>query len=180
MTTLSSSLLRQRCTTCFRSAASIIPNQNQASPSAPTLQRCSACRIVRYCSSSCQAKDWKDHKNECKAFRSYGESARKTRKENGKPELREGDPLDEPGTSVRTLARLIWAKQREEKNWWSQVMTMQSHRTSLTAEQLQPMGQLSMELAYFLGAGEADDSSSRSEDQAKKLSDLGFSNAVEL
>lgn len=53
---------------------------------------------------------------------------------------------------------------------------MQSHRTSLTSEQLQPLGQLSMELGYFLGAGQKN----TSEDQSKKLGELGFANVTDL
>ncbi|KDR77979.1 hypothetical protein GALMADRAFT_1295800 [Galerina marginata CBS 339.88] len=31
-------------------------------------KRCSACRVVRYCTPQCQKKDWSTHKPDCKAF----------------------------------------------------------------------------------------------------------------
>jgi hypothetical protein len=29
------------------------------------LYKCSACHIVRYCSKSCQSRDWRSHKQHC-------------------------------------------------------------------------------------------------------------------
>jgi hypothetical protein len=29
------------------------------------MERCSACKVAKYCSVECQRKDWKTHKNEC-------------------------------------------------------------------------------------------------------------------
>ena len=29
------------------------------------MKRCSACKIIRYCSKECQKKDWREHKTEC-------------------------------------------------------------------------------------------------------------------
>uniref|UniRef100_V5EC22 SET domain-containing protein n=2 Tax=Kalmanozyma brasiliensis (strain GHG001) TaxID=1365824 RepID=V5EC22_KALBG len=33
------------------------------------LQRCSACKVIRYCSNACQRKDWPAHRDECKALK---------------------------------------------------------------------------------------------------------------
>ena len=41
------------------------------------MKKCSACRLVRYCSEECQLADWKSHKGPCKT---------KVRKEGGKGE----------------------------------------------------------------------------------------------
>ena len=33
---------------------------------AAKMQKCSRCRLVRYCSQDCQLGDWEDHKKSCK------------------------------------------------------------------------------------------------------------------
>lgn len=57
---LSTALLEQRCSACY---------SPPASEPASKLQRCSACKVVRYCSAGCQRRDWPTHRDECKALK---------------------------------------------------------------------------------------------------------------
>ncbi|TKY89878.1 hypothetical protein EX895_001175 [Sporisorium graminicola] len=59
---LSTALLDQRCSACYS------PPISDAS-AAGKLQRCSACKVIRYCSSACQKRDWPAHRDECKALK---------------------------------------------------------------------------------------------------------------
>lgn len=66
---LSTALLEQRCSACYSLPASE-PSEGQGSTSAASkLQRCSACKVVRYCSGACQRRDWPTHRDECKALK---------------------------------------------------------------------------------------------------------------
>ncbi|KAJ1043210.1 hypothetical protein NDA10_004179 [Ustilago hordei] len=67
---LSTALLEQRCSACYspRSVSEPIAQQAAAS-TAGKLQRCSGCKVVRYCSSACQRRDWPTHRDECKALK---------------------------------------------------------------------------------------------------------------
>ncbi|GAA5904100.1 zinc finger MYND domain-containing protein [Sporobolomyces salmoneus] len=40
----------------------------QCFKASPSLAKCSSCRIVKYCSQECSAKDWKDHKSFCRSL----------------------------------------------------------------------------------------------------------------
>lgn len=35
-------------------------------------KKCSGCKVRRYCGATCQTKDWRRHKQECKDFQMYG------------------------------------------------------------------------------------------------------------
>lgn len=70
---LSTALLEVRCSACY-SPPSSAPSSESASASAPTatagkLQRCSGCKVTRYCSAGCQKRDWPAHRDECKALK---------------------------------------------------------------------------------------------------------------
>ncbi|SOV06875.1 uncharacterized protein UDID_05707 [Ustilago sp. UG-2017a] len=67
---LSTALLEQRCSACYspRSVSEPIAQQAAAS-TAGKLERCSGCKVVRYCSSACQRRDWPTHRDECKALK---------------------------------------------------------------------------------------------------------------
>ncbi|SNX85249.1 uncharacterized protein MEPE_03958 [Melanopsichium pennsylvanicum] len=58
---LSTALLEQRCSACYSPPAT--------QPVGTKLQRCSACKVVRYCSAGCQKRDWPAHRDECKALK---------------------------------------------------------------------------------------------------------------
>lgn len=58
---LSTALLDQRCSACYSPPVS--------DPVPGKLQRCSACKVIRYCSAACQKRDWPAHRDECKALK---------------------------------------------------------------------------------------------------------------
>lgn len=60
---LSTALLEQRCSACYS------PSQVSQGGVAAKLQRCSGCKVVRYCSGACQRRDWPTHRDECKALK---------------------------------------------------------------------------------------------------------------
>lgn len=62
---LSTALLEKRCSACY-SPSIIAPG---TASSAGRLQRCSGCKVTRYCSPSCQKRDWPAHRDECKALK---------------------------------------------------------------------------------------------------------------
>lgn len=128
------------------------------------LQRCSGCKVLRYCSTTCQKTDWPAHRQECKALQGY--------------RLRAGDQSSpgsapsEPGTTIRLLGRLVWERQRLGQSWWSKVEALESKRGMITANS--PSFELPMLLARYLGVG--DDPS----DAKDKMKELGFANAAEI
>lgn len=54
-TTVDCAVAYSSCSWCFQSQV--------------TLQRCTGCRKVRYCSRTCQQQDWSQHRRECSAWR---------------------------------------------------------------------------------------------------------------
>ena len=146
--------------------------------------RCSACRVVRYCSVACQRADWQigPHKVECKALQGFDRGRRKAREQEeqqNKMEVEgekeedeawrvamqmekkerdaqrsEGGP-EEPGSDIRALARLVWSRQRlEGEGRWREVEEQQSHKAQMNSDQLQEAGQMALALAYYLGCAE--------------------------
>ncbi|EPQ30987.1 uncharacterized protein PFL1_01176 [Pseudozyma flocculosa PF-1] len=82
--------LAKRCSHCHRAAAAAVdPSypahaQQASTSSATSLMRCSACKVVKYCNIDCQRGDWQQHREECKALRSYAKlraEARSARKQ---------------------------------------------------------------------------------------------------
>lgn len=66
---LSTALLEQRCSACYSPPAAEPADGQASAPAASKLQRCSACKVVRYCSAACQKRDWPTHRDECKALK---------------------------------------------------------------------------------------------------------------
>lgn len=71
------------CDVCF------IPRQG--------LQRCSGCKILRYCGRSCQRRDWQLHKSECKAFAAIAPHA--------------------PSDTMRLVLRLLTLRSHDPQHW---------------------------------------------------------------
>ncbi|ETS64179.1 hypothetical protein PaG_01416 [Moesziomyces aphidis] len=64
---LSTALLEQRCSACYSSPSPA--DASNATAGANKLQRCSGCKVLRYCSAACQRRDWPSHRDECKALK---------------------------------------------------------------------------------------------------------------
>ncbi|GAA5900110.1 hypothetical protein JCM5296_002059 [Sporobolomyces johnsonii] len=126
--------LFERCSACFRTP--------EDTASQKSLQQCSLCHVVQYCSSTCQHSDWSLHKHECKALR----AASKTKAGSS----RSVRPVV-PDTPVRALGRLLWKRELAGSELWKQVESLQSHRRELSQEEQERFFQLSMALAAYVG-----------------------------
>ncbi|KZT20922.1 SET domain-containing protein [Neolentinus lepideus HHB14362 ss-1] len=105
-----------------------------AAPS-PDLKRCTRCKIVRYCGSSCQNNDWALHKRECPALTRWSSDNPKS-------------PV--PSDAVRCLARMLWAIELNglESRFTRQLASMQSSRP---VAQAATHTQLAYSLVRFMG-----------------------------
>ncbi|KAF8224935.1 hypothetical protein L208DRAFT_1461406 [Tricholoma matsutake] len=126
--TLSNQHLDAYCSNCF------------GSPPAAGLKRCTSCRIVWYCSSACQTKDWLLHKRECVSLQEWSKQAPSTE-------------LAIPSDAVRCLGRMLWKKQKRglDSVWAKELDAMQSHRTSLQSSSFELYTHLSHALVRYLG-----------------------------
>ncbi|KAL1721019.1 hypothetical protein EV715DRAFT_249315 [Schizophyllum commune] len=64
------------------------------------LKRCAHCRVVHYCNSECQNKDWATHKRECAALQEWAKHA-------------PAAEVSVPSDAVRCLGRLLWKRQKK-------------------------------------------------------------------
>lgn len=72
------------------------------------LQRCSSCKLARYCSGECQRQDWERvHFRECRALRWYKKQQTAADKD-GKVVV--------PSTRIRMLSRMLWSRRVTEKD----------------------------------------------------------------
>ena len=62
---------------------------NEPQPSGQTFRKCSGCRTVQYCNTTCQKKHWKEHRTECERLRK--EKEEDTTNNNLPPTYEEGD-----------------------------------------------------------------------------------------
>ncbi|GAA6011602.1 hypothetical protein JCM11491_004701 [Sporobolomyces phaffii] len=76
---------------------------------AERLQKCSSCRIVRYCSQACAAKDWKDHKSFCRSIHAI----RSTVDPPDPVVLVQGDDEPQWWTKRRDVQRKVWLTEDE-------------------------------------------------------------------
>lgn len=130
VTVASSESLANLCHICFSS-----------SKDGKALQRCSGCKVLRYCSTTCQKTDWPLHREECKALQAYKTSSNdKGRKSS----------LIEPGMTVRLLGRLIWERKQKGRDWWNRIESLQSNRDAIETDP--SMMDLPIRLAQYLGA----------------------------
>ena len=74
--------------------------------------RCSKCKVVRYCSQECQRSDWRDHKEECGSLVQF----EKKLKESAQAGAEEGKILRVtfPSATVRVTARLLRMRHRDK------------------------------------------------------------------
>jgi hypothetical protein len=125
------------------------------------LQRCSGCKVLRYCSTQCQKADWPSHKQECAALKSFQKSTSKEK----------AGTSQEPGTTLRLLGRLIWERKRLGEEWWKGIEALQSNREAMKSDD--NLMQLPLRLAYYLGA-------TPDEAGKAKMTDLGLPTAADV
>ncbi|KAI6010140.1 hypothetical protein EDC04DRAFT_2770593 [Pisolithus marmoratus] len=110
--TLSTMYLDSHCSGCAGSPAS-------------GLKRCTGCRKVWYCTSTCQNNDWPIHKFECTAIQNCD--------------------------AVRCLGRIMWQiKRKSAGNIW--IQAMQSNRQSIHPTAVEGHTHLAQSLVRYLGA----------------------------
>ncbi|KAH9249416.1 hypothetical protein BASA81_012863 [Batrachochytrium salamandrivorans] len=81
------------CSGCFRAAAQ--------------MQRCSACKVLQYCTQKCQRTDWPIHKMECTGFKAVH------------PRI--------PPSFVRLIARILYKRNSNLKEYERIVGSLESH-----------------------------------------------------
>ncbi|PBK94820.1 SET domain-containing protein [Armillaria gallica] len=131
---LSTEKLDGYCSTCF----------GVAPPSG--LKRCTQCRSVWYCDSTCQTKDWSVHKHECTSLQRWSKAA-------------PSDDLSIPSDAIRCMGRILWKKQRKglDSVWTGELDSMQSHRKSLPLSTSELYAHLAHSLVQYLGLSSPDE-----------------------
>lgn len=89
--------LRHHCHVCY---------------SASSLQCCTSCKLVRYCSTACKEADLSIHQYECKALSPSASVKRSS-----------AVPVD-PGMKKRIVAGLVWQRMQLGREWSKAIMTL--------------------------------------------------------
>ncbi|KAK0217419.1 hypothetical protein EDD85DRAFT_962065 [Armillaria nabsnona] len=131
---LSTEKLDGYCSACF----------GVAPPSG--LKRCTQCRSVWYCDSTCQTKDWSVHKHECTSLQRWSKAA-------------PSDDLSIPSDAIRCMGRILWKKQRKvlDSVWTGELDAMQSHRKNLPLSTSELYAHLAHSLVQYLGLSSPDE-----------------------
>lgn len=126
--TLSTTYLDSHCSGCAGSPVS-------------GLKRCTACRKVWYCTSTCQNNDWPTHKLECTAIQKWSAEA-------------PSDKVSVPSDAVRCLGRILWQIKRKGAGgiWVKEIQTMQSNRKSIHPSAVEGHTYLAQSVVRYLGA----------------------------
>lgn len=198
---LSTSLLGIRCSGCFCDASPSAAGLHRVSSTVPQtgLQRCSGCKIVKYCSTHCQKIDWSGHKEECKALRSLQQlSSRRDPSSSTEADEesnrqagaghRDQAAFRVPSATLRAMARWAWMRRRLFGGAKpSADADLSSNRAELSSHQLEAFGQLSLRLAYYLTAAARTDGLNRTNantdsvfSDAQALQAIGIDDAAEL
>ncbi|GHJ85143.1 hypothetical protein NliqN6_1545 [Naganishia liquefaciens] len=179
---LSRTTLDEYCSACFLGVheLSVVSAQNGVTQidASASLNLCGGCRVVRYCSRTCQSSAWPTHQTECKALQRL-----RTLYEASHPSSRERPWI--PEEAVRALGRVCWERrrrraQKDEKAYWDPIAKLQSNRTLLTPEQREPFAKLAMHLAQYLAAGEPNMADDGAPLQAVDMRTFGFEGASDL
>ncbi|KAI1798145.1 SET domain-containing protein [Ganoderma leucocontextum] len=103
------------------------------------LKRCPKCKIVHYCNSNCQNRDWVWHKRECAALQKWAASA-------------PSSDVSIPSEPVRCLGRILWGSQKEglDSVWAKQIRMMHSNRNSLQPSSFESHTHLAHSLVRYL------------------------------
>ncbi|KPV72663.1 uncharacterized protein RHOBADRAFT_55751 [Rhodotorula graminis WP1] len=123
-----------RCSSCYRAADDL---DSALPPARRKLLQCSLCHAVQYCTAQCQKRDWPVHKHECAALRNAANATAGNK------------PV--PDTPVRALGRLLWTSEVKGNDLWTQVESLESHRTRLSPEEQERFFHLSIALAQYVG-----------------------------
>ncbi|KAL5033784.1 hypothetical protein RTP6_001702 [Batrachochytrium dendrobatidis] len=95
--------LNQTCSGCFRLAAH--------------MQQCSSCKVVQYCSQTCQRSDWSIHKPECEGFKAV------------QPRI--------PPSPVRLLGRMMFKRAKDCNEFERVVGQLESHRDKRASKDIE-------------------------------------------
>ncbi|KAH8833081.1 hypothetical protein DL96DRAFT_1694908 [Flagelloscypha sp. PMI_526] len=128
------------CGSCFSQA-----------PVGKELKRCTKCKVLYYCSSTCQGNDWPIHKHECAALRKWSKNA---------PSQDHAIPND----AIRSLGH-----EGEDSQWTKEIDRLQSNRTKLPVSQTEMHTHLAHAIVQYLGANSPAD-----------LSEYGISSVADL
>ncbi|KAG0692903.1 hypothetical protein DFH29DRAFT_816975 [Suillus ampliporus] len=122
------------------------------------LLRCTGCRTVWYCNTTCQTNDWPLHRLECSALRNWAK-------------LAPSKNLSVPSDAVRCLGRILWQKKKEgfDSTWSKEIDALQSHRHSLQPRVVENNTHLAHSLVRYLGLS-----------SPGELSEFGISSAGDL
>ncbi|KAI0064995.1 SET domain-containing protein [Artomyces pyxidatus] len=104
------------------------------------LKRCTRCRVLWYCSASCQNSDWALHKQECSAMQRWAAGA-------------PSPDVAIPAEPIRCLGRVLWWKQKQglQSAWARELDGMQSHRTNLPPSATESHTHLAHAVIRYLG-----------------------------
>ncbi|KAJ8587364.1 SET domain-containing protein [Rhizopogon salebrosus TDB-379] len=142
---LASQYLDSHCSSC-----SAAPNSS--------LLRCTKCRTIWYCNTTCQTNDWPLHRLECSALGRWATSA-------------PSKHLSVPSDAVRCLGRILWQKKKKgfDSSWSKEIDALQSHRHSLQPRVVENSTHLAHSLVRYLGLS-----------SPGELSEFGISSAGDL
>ncbi|KAG2363956.1 hypothetical protein BDR07DRAFT_1402899 [Suillus spraguei] len=145
--------LASRCLNSHCSSCAAAPNSG--------LLRCTGCRTVRYCDTTCQTNDWSLHQLECSALRKWAKSA-------------PSKNLSVPSDAVRCLGRILWQKKKEgfDSSWSKEIDALHSHRHSLQPRVVENNTHLAHSLVRYLGLSSPGDLSEFGILSAGDLADL--------
>ncbi|KAI6142865.1 hypothetical protein BKA82DRAFT_142041 [Pisolithus tinctorius] len=143
--TLSTTYLDSHCSGCAGSPVS-------------GLKRCTGCRKVWYCTSTCQNNDWPTHKLECTAIQNWSAEA-------------PSDKVSVPSDAVRCLGRILWRIRRRGVGsiWVKEIQAMQSNRKSIHPSAVEGHTHLAQSVVRYLGAS-----------SPTELEDYGIMSAADL
>ncbi|KAK4051141.1 hypothetical protein OIV83_002963 [Microbotryomycetes sp. JL201] len=178
----------QRCNYCFRSGEELAEEATSAAvisggrttlenfvrstslemEPAKALERCTACKAMRYCGNRHQKQDWPVHKYECKAIQEYMRQRK--------------DPLSRelPPAYSRLAARVLWSRSLNEgEAFWQEFQSLNTNASQLQEWQQTTYYRTSMQLAAFVGESTLRKSASSGKDMLD-LCSRTHSNAHQL
>ncbi|EJD05468.1 SET domain-containing protein [Fomitiporia mediterranea MF3/22] len=129
---LSRSQLHLYCTSCCAPQPSV------------GLKKCTKCKAIHYCGTTCQNADWQFHKLECEALQRWSVSA---------PPESDDAKYAVPPEAVRCLARTIWRRKKLGSGsiWWREINEMQSKREGVAQSMIDAHVHLAHATVRYMG-----------------------------